>query len=389
VSFFAPKVFVHVKILLLGNYQNDQQESMQRFASFMADELSQAGHEVRTARPIDHVGRLSPSDRGLGKWLGYIDKFAIFPVSLRAAIQWADVVHICDQANSIYTKYMMSTPHVVTCHDILAIRSALGELSQQQTGWTGKQLQALIVKGLRKAQHIVCVSEATRGDLLRLGGIAEDRVSLVYNSLSYSFSPMDVTEAICRLRRMGVNPDGPFLLHVGGNQWYKNRMGVLRIFLALKPVERGLKLIMVGKGWTSEMRNFVRENELANSISELIGVENEDLRALYSRATLLLFPSLQEGFGWPIIEAQACGCPVVTSKRAPMTEIGERSAIYCDPEDPRSGAEAVNSVFRNLPAMRISSLRNASRFGSAVTLQSYISVYHKVQRQFSSSPDLG
>ena len=194
-----------MKVLLLGNYVNDGQESMQRFAAFMAQGLTQAGHEVRLLRPPSIVGQLRPSARRLGKWLGYVDKFGSFPLVLRSAIKRADLVHICDHSNSFYTKYLKSVPHLVTCHDLLAIRSALGEIPQNQTGWTGRQLQRLILEGLTAAQHVACVSEATRRDLLRIAGIPERRVSRVYNSLNYPYSPMEEHEAASRLRKLHMD----------------------------------------------------------------------------------------------------------------------------------------------------------------------------------------
>ena len=144
---------------------------MQRFAAFMAQGLRQAGHEARVVKPRASLGQLHISGEGFGKWLGYVDKFGLFPLVLKSEIKWADVVHICDHSNSFYTKYLRFVPHVVTCHDLLAVRSALGEIPQNPTRWTGRQLQRLILKGLTEAQHIACVSDATRSDLLRLAGI--------------------------------------------------------------------------------------------------------------------------------------------------------------------------------------------------------------------------
>lgn len=370
-----------MKVLLLGNYVNDGQESMQRFSTFMAQGLTQAGHEVRLLKPPPIIGRLRPSGDGVGKWLGYVDKFGWFPIALRSAVRGADVVHVCDHANSLYTKYLQSVANLVTCHDLLAIRSARGEFPQNPTSWTGKRFQALIVKRLMYAQHVACVSDATRNDLLRIAGIHEDRVSRVYNSLNYPYSRMDVTEAEPRLRRLSVHPDQSFLLHVGGNQWYKNRMGVLRIFSFLRKLSpsRDLKLVMVGKPWTGEMRRFVAENALSDSTSELTAVADEDLRALYSTATLLVFPSLEEGFGWPIVEAQACGCPVATSNRSPMDEVAGDAAIYVDPENPALAATTLKDVLDRLGNSREASLRNAARFKSGM-IDAYIALYEKVRR---------
>src|SRR5258708_722987 len=110
-----------MKILLIGNYIPDQQESMQRFANMLEVGLTQLGHEVRLIRPEPFFGKIRPSPEGFGKWLGYIDKFLLFPSRLRKAIAWADVVHICDHSDAFYTKYIQNKPHLVTCHDLLAV----------------------------------------------------------------------------------------------------------------------------------------------------------------------------------------------------------------------------------------------------------------------------
>lgn len=181
----------------------------------MAHGLTTAGHEVRLLRPPSVIGRLRSSDQGLGKWLGYVDKFVLFPFVLRSAVNNADVVHICDHANAFYTRHLRFVPHVVTCHDLLAVRSALGEIPENPTCWTGRQLQRMILKGLTRAQHIACVSNATRSDVLRLAGFSEDRVSRVHNSLNYPYSPMARHEALQRIRKLSLDPSQPFLLHVG------------------------------------------------------------------------------------------------------------------------------------------------------------------------------
>jgi glycosyltransferase involved in cell wall biosynthesis len=365
---------------------NDAQESMQRFAAFMAKGLVQAGHDVRTLRPRGIVGGLKPSGQGLGKWLGYVDKFGVFPAVLKSALAWAQVVHICDHSNSFYTKHLKSIPHVVSCHDLLAVRCALGEIPHNQTRWTGVRLQRMIVKGLVKAQHVVCVSEATRKELLRVTGIPEQRVSRVYNALNYPYSRMSQEEAVVRISRLPINPGKTFYLHVGGNQWYKNRLGALRIFSVLRKfsLQQNPKMIMVGRPWTTEMRRFVHESGLDDVIFELPGTLNEDLRALYSMATMLLFPSLEEGFGWPIIEAQACGCPVLTSGWPPMTEAGGHAAVYVDPTDPDSAAVTAARALEKLAELREASLANAARFGSSEMINGYLSAYERVRSEASA-----
>src|ERR1700737_4422576 len=149
-----------MRILLVANYLNDEQQSMQRFATLIERRLRETRHEVCVCT------RSPGGSVCFGNWLGYIDKFGVFPITLRAAVRWCDVVHICDHANSFYVRYLGSRPHLVTCHDVLAIRSALGEVPRNITGGTGQQLRRRILNGLKQAQHIVCVSDAPRAELL-------------------------------------------------------------------------------------------------------------------------------------------------------------------------------------------------------------------------------
>jgi glycosyltransferase involved in cell wall biosynthesis len=368
-----------MRILLISNYVGDSQESMQRYAALLQDGFTGSGQEVRSISPPVTAGGITTSEAAK-KWFGYIDKLVLFPRILKKALEWADIVHICDHSNALYLKYIGTRPHVITCHDLLAVRSALGEFPQNRTRWSGRKLQRLILDGLARSQNIVCVSDATRADFVRLVPCAGKRVTRVYNGLNYSYSPMEHRQATIRLQKLGLGADQRFLLHVGGNQWYKNRLGVLRIFAHLnrRATAGNLAMVMVGKSWTEEMRQFAQRHEIERHAIELTDVVEEDLRALYSTAEALLFPSLEEGFGWPIVEASACGCPVVTSNRAPMTEVGDGAALYIDPLDHEAAAIAVMSVLGSRQAIRERCMRSAARFSAASMIDSYLNLYVEV-----------
>jgi len=354
---------------------------MRRFAALMCAGLNDLGHDAQIIRPSEIAGRLSSRSAKVWKWLGYVDKLIMFPFALKAAIEWADVVHICDHSNSFYVpRYLKRRPHVVTCHDMLAVRCAHGEIPENQIGWAGRHLQSLILNGLRRAHEIVCVSDATKAGLLRLSGLPETRISRIDNGLNYPYSPMDREEAAALISKLGVGSTQPFVLHVGGNQWYKNRLGVLRVFSALRQhtPERDFRLVMVGKPWTTEMRQFVLHHRLERVVAELIEPTEQELQALYSTATMLLFPSLQEGFGWPIIEAQSCGCPVVTSNRPPMNVIGGDGAIYIDPDDAQLAALTIVGSLSRLRETREAGLRNAERFSTPRMIDAYADLYRKL-----------
>jgi glycosyltransferase involved in cell wall biosynthesis len=368
-----------MKILLVGNYEPGNQKSMQRFAALLDQGFSTAGHETRLIRPSVVAGTL-PARGVIAKWLRYVDELVVFPAALKKAVEWADVVHICDHSNAVYVKYVQHRPYVVTCHDMFAIRSALGEIACHRTSWTGRLLQSMILRGLQAAGrtgHIACVSEATRQDILRVARIASTRVSKIHNGLSFPYRPLNADEARERIGKFGIRKDQRFLLHVGGNLWYKNRIGVLRIFAALKARCdcESLSLVMAGEEFTAEMKLIVRDAVWGQDVMELVNPTNEDLRALYSCADLMIFPSLQEGFGWPIIEAQACGCPVVTSNRIPMTEVGGDAAAYIDPEDVESAASEIARMIHGREQPCEKSLKNVERFSASEMIGSYLALH--------------
>jgi glycosyltransferase involved in cell wall biosynthesis len=363
---------------------------MQRYASLLQDGFTKAGHEVRVLRPPVVAGRMAIG-KAAKKWLGYIDKLIVFPAALKGGLEWPDIVHICDHSSSYLLKYLDAKPHVITCHDLLAVRSALGEIPEKRTRWSGRQLQRLILDNMALARTVVCVSDATRADLQRLVPGNGRTVTRIYNGLNYNYAPMEQGEAMKRLHKLGLPPDQAFILHVGGNQWYKNRLSVLKIFALLRkrPATRNVSIVMAGKPWTQEMRRFVRMQDIGLSAIEMVGVAGEDLRALYSRAEALLFPSLQEGFGWPIAEAQACGCPVVTSNRAPMTEVGGEAAFYVDPLDYEAAATTTASIIGLREQLQKTNLRNAVRFDQLRMIDAYLELYTNLLSRAQAVPSGG
>jgi glycosyltransferase involved in cell wall biosynthesis len=131
------------------------------------------------------------------------------------------------------------------------------------------------------------------------------------------------------------------------------------LLLAGTPAPR---LVMAGYTLTQEMRNYIADHMLTDSVIEAFNPTSEELRSLYTGAAALLFPSLYEGFGWPLIEAQSCGCPVITSNRPPMTEVAGDAALYIDPADEPGAGARIADGFDRLPLLREAGFRNVQRF---------------------------
>jgi glycosyltransferase involved in cell wall biosynthesis len=380
-----------LRVVLVSNYVADQQPSMQRFAGMLHAELAADGVDVQTWQPPARVGGRTPPS-GLNKFLGYLDKYVLYPPRLRQGAReragTPTVVHVCDHSNAMYVPWLRQIPHVVTCHDLIAVRTALGEFPAERTRWTGRRLQEMIRRGLRQADRIVCDSDATRRDVQRI--VRQGDHAVIHPGVSRTLTRLQADEALTRLETLSpANCDAatwrqivaaPYLLHVGGNQWYKNRAGLIETYAAL--VDRmpaAPPLILVGKPLPGELADAITAHSLHGRVIALAAIGDRELAAIYSRAALLLFPSFAEGFGWPVLEAMACGCRVVTSGRAPMTEVGGDVATYIEPENLKGAAAVVEAVLREPEAERrarvAEGFSRAARFNSGTMARAYLSVY--------------
>lgn len=357
--------------------------------------IADAGLAVESLRPVERVGKLERFFPSFQKWLGYIDKYLVFPVELVSRLRRCSgvqdtVYHIIDHSNAVYSFFLFGRPGLCTCHDVLAIRSALGEIPENPTRWTGRILQKAILAGLKRTARIVCVSENSGKELRRVLGASQPETSSVLSPLNFDFYPISKDAALDCLRRFGEPvarvARKVFILHVGGNQWYKNRFGVCAIHAELCRLRQshglaGVPLLLAGKSPSEQLLAFSMENPDAE-VHFLSEVSPEDLRALYSLAGVFVFPSLQEGFGWPILEAMACGCPVVTTGKAPMTEVGGSAAFYIDPSNVRESAHALNEVLNWNQERRAECVEkgfeNLRRFSREVFADHYINAYSKV-----------
>lgn len=379
-------------LVLIGNYLPDRQESMQRFGQLLSDGMQSRGWRVETWQPEPRFAKWVRTYRygGLPKYLGYLDKFFVFPQQLRERRRTHagdTAFHIVDHSNAVYARHFQAARLLVTCHDLLQIRSALGEFPQNRVSGTGQRYQRWILGHLSRQKQVICVSEKTRTDLLRLTGLSAGAAQVVYLGLNYPYRPMPRIEAEAVVRKTGQRNaldatrleavlTAGFVLGVGGAQWYKNRTGLVSIFAELqKHPGAPPNLLLVGPPLEAEQNQVLEKHGLADSVLRLSGVSNEELRAVYSLAKALLFPSWEEGFGWPIAEAQACGCPVFTSNRSPMTEIGGAAAGYLDPANPSSAAATVAQAFPFLDQMAANGLNEAKRWDTTRMLQDYERLY--------------
>jgi glycosyltransferase involved in cell wall biosynthesis len=385
-----------MKVLLVGNLAEDRQESMRRFTDLLDSGLRARGHDTEQLAPTLRVARLVRPYRysGLPKYLGYVDKFILFPRKLRRHLARTrpDVVHITDHANAVYLPATRRVPTLVTCHDLLQVRAARGEIPQQQVGDFGRRYQAWILRNLAHAPRIACVSPKTQLDAARLTGLPAERITVVPNALNYPYtriSPELARERIAALAAANgidaariISASGGYLLSVGADHWYKNRAGLLSIYAALRgQLSPSPALVMVGNPLSGADREQATTLGLTGQLISFAAVSSEQLEAFYRLAEGLVFPSWEEGFGWPIAEAQACGCPVFTSNRAPMTEVGGAAGVYFDPADSEQAARVIAEAWPRREAQRERGLEESRRWKADAMFGAYEAIYRQLAKQ--------
>ena len=370
-------------VLLIGNYPPDQQQSMQRFSAMMLQGLTTAGFSARVIRPEPIAGNFKSAGRFISKWLGYVDKFIWFPFQLKKALaKNPALVHICDHSNAVYAQRCGRVPVLVTCHDLLAVRGALGENTDCPASATGRILQRWILSGLRRADVVACISRATASDAERLVGRGNDRplISVVPMGLNYPYRKISPEIARARLAKIDrFDVDLPFVLHVGSNQRRKNRDGVLRIFARCKEKWQG-RVVFAGDRLNAGLISLAEKLGVSDRVTQLENPDSEILEALYNCALVLLYPSRFEGFGWPIIEAQACGCPVICSNSGPLPEAAGEAGLFHDIDDEKGFAADLMRLTD--PGERAcwseKSLRNAENFSTEKMITHYIDIYRSL-----------
>lgn len=325
---------------------------MQRFTEMLSNGFKQQHVAVETWLPLVVFGKgASSTIAGYGKWLGYIDKWVLFPLVLRRRLgkkkykKEHTYFHICDHSNAPYLAYLPLSRASITCHDVLAIRGALGYADAYCPASSfGKILQQWILRNLLKVQRVATVSHLTFEQLQELAANNKTKIKpgwgVIHNAFNDHFYVMEAQERNPLLQQAGIDIQTPFLLHVGSSLTRKNRRMLIEMVVAAGDAWNG-NIVFAGQALEEEMLELIQQHHLTARVIAVVQPDHATLIALYSTCAAFVFPSFSEGFGWPIIEAQACGAPVIASDLAPLPEVSGGAALHSDPNDPNSFAEAL------------------------------------------------
>jgi glycosyltransferase involved in cell wall biosynthesis len=264
-------------------------------------------------------------------------------------------------------------PQVVTVHDLFNLTS---------DAWAGDAFRAEKARryaaAATAADRVLCVSEATARGVEERLGVPRARIAVTPLGVDPAFRPLPAPERDATLARLGVRP--PYLLFVGLAQPRKNLEAVATVFARLSARLEELTLVVAGGDGYPEGRlaTIWKETGAPERVRHLGYVGSADLPALYSGAVALLFPSRDEGFGLPALEAMACGCPVVASDRGALPEVVGPGGLLFAPDDVDGLEEAAgrlldDEAFRRGQAER--GLERARGFTWAATARATLAAY--------------
>jgi glycosyltransferase involved in cell wall biosynthesis len=230
------------------------------------------------------------------------------------------------------------TPTIVTIHDLSFVR----EPSTTMPGMEA-HLNKWVPNSVRRADHVIAVSEATRQDLIELYQTPPEKITTLYHGVTAEFKPVEEPDSLTTVRHKYGLGERPFILSVGTIQARKNYK---RLVQAFAQIDKSFSLVIAGsKGWYyNDIFVEVARHGLEKRVHFPGFVAEADLSALYNAASLFVYPSLYEGFGLPVLEAMACGTPVITSNQSSLPEVVGEAGLRVDPYDVVALTTAMSQV---------------------------------------------
>ncbi|PZV15452.1 MAG: glycosyl transferase group 1 [Pseudanabaena sp.] len=289
-------------------------------------------------KPWNSPDKLWMSGSGLRK---YYECYWRYPREVRQ--QQADIFHIVDHTDAHIARCLNRARQstVVTCHDLVQLI-----YPERQSRFPALSLSVWrhSVQGMRQANHIVAVSSNTAKDIQQFLNIPSENITVALNGVEPQFRVLPRVPVVSLRQQYTPSPETICLLNVGGTHQRKNMLTILKVVESLRTKGLSVCLWKTGGQFTPEHKAFINEHQLDRHVIHFGNPDKETLVCLYNAADILLSPSLYEGFGLTIVEAMACGTPVITSNVSSLPEVVCDAAILVDPLNVEAITEAVCQI---------------------------------------------
>ena len=264
-----------------------------------------------------------------------------------------------------------TVPSVVTIHDLIFMRFPQFYKSIDRNIYYKKVKYACAA-----ATKIVAISNQTKKDIVEYFGTNPDKIEVIYQSVSPLFFDPNTTEDI--LDKYQIPEE--FILSVGTIEHRKNQLALLQ---ALHNANINIKVVFVGNPtiYSSELLKYISNNKMDEQVKFLSNIPEKDLAGLYQKASLSVYISLFEGFGLPIIESMARGCPVITSNVSCLPETAGGAVLTCNPAKTEEISEALKTLLENETVKKeliLKGKERAKHFHPAFVSENIISLYSEI-----------
>lgn len=344
----------------------------------------QTAYQLFSARPPENPPVPNPLPRGknvshtpapLGeKWLYRFWYRLRWPLPVQWITGRLDLFHSPD---FVLPPVWGKIPTLLTVHDL-----SFAHYPQVYTPALLKYLNSVVPWSVQRATHILADSEATKEDLVKLWRTPENKITVLYSGVDNHFAPVTDEKLLAEMRQRYNLGAEPYILTVGTVQPRKNYQMLIRAFAPIARRQHHNLVIVGGKGWLyDDILQEVERQKLTGRVIFTNFVQDEDLSTLYSGATLFALPSLYEGFGLPLLEAMACGVPVVSSQTSSLPEVAGRAAVLLPPHHELAWTETIQHLLDE-PLQRAQMVTEgfmqAKQFTWRRSAQQLLGVYQKL-----------
>jgi len=287
--------------------------------------LDQVGHNF-SWKPT----RISP------KWFARLWHRLKIPLPVEQFTGRIDLYHATD---FVLPPTLQSTKTLLTVHDLSFVR-----VPETASPSLKAYLDRVVPLSVKRADHILADSQATKDDLMELYGVTPEKITVLLTGVDKRFQPSNIGELTMRSKY--ALSDRPYLFTIGTVQPRKNYARIIHSLAKLRAEGHDLDLVIAGgRGWLEDpIYQAIQETQMMDYVKLIGFADDEDIPTLYTQAKCVVFPSLYEGFGYPVLEGMACGTPVVTSNVSSLPEVAGDAALMVNPYDVDAITNAIRSI---------------------------------------------
>ncbi len=377
-----------LKVALIADYVEEGWASMDLVAEMLTARLASLHRDVidvtlirpQFARPLTRFAALRQSkpvfnaERALNRYL-------LYPLLLRRQRGKFSLFHIVDHSYAHLANYLPADRTIITCHDLDAFGAILAPSSGPRAA-VFRTIASRLLKGFRRAAIVTCVSNATRDAVIKHGLRSPATTVVIANGVDSLMSPEpDLTADGEAEKILGRREPGAIeILHVGSTEPRKRIDLLLQIFAGIARKFPTARLIRAGGGLLPEHRRMASALGIENRTVIMPFLERKVLASVYRRAAVVLLPSDAEGFALPLVEAMACGRPVVATDLPVLREVGGDAALYCPVGDVPAWTQTACAILESHDDRERAGVRiaRAARFSWDTYSDKTVEVYRAV-----------